>query len=164
MFHLYTPWKNKKTCNFLMFSGGMGLKIGLKPFYDKFIIYHSQVTIQLCENTFYNVKNRSTRRKWDICSKLIIKTPQRRHWRRYGAFITSFAHISHLILVFPVLAVKVNAVIKDLLDITYSARCLLVLDISARYDCAIQNTSPTAGMAVSRYNCDDCVKYDCSPK
>ena len=92
MFHLYTPWKNKKTCDFLMFSGGMGLKIGLKPFYDKFIIYHSQVTIQLCENTFYNVKNRSTRRKWDIRSKLIIKTPERRHWRRYGAFIASFAH------------------------------------------------------------------------
>lgn len=47
---------------------------------------------------------------------------------------------------------------------TYSAKCLLVLDVSALYDWAIQKQSPTAGMAVSRYNWDDWVKYAGSPK
>ena len=27
------------------------------------------------------VNNRNTGKKWDICSKLIIKTPERRPWR-----------------------------------------------------------------------------------
>ena len=35
---------------------------------------------------------------------------------------------------------------------TYSATCRRVLDCSALYDCAMQNTSPQAGMAVSKYN------------
>ena len=41
------------------------------------------------------VNKRSTRRKCEICSKLIIKTPERRQWRRSGAFIVNFDHISH---------------------------------------------------------------------
>lgn len=41
---------------------------------------------------------------------------------------------------------------------TYSATCLLVLDCSALYDWAIQNTSPQDGIAVSKYSCDDWVK------
>ena len=32
----------------------------------------------------------------EICSKLTIKTPKRRHWRRFGVFIINFEHISHL--------------------------------------------------------------------
>ena len=32
----------------------------------------------------------------EICSKLTIKTPKRRHWRRFGAFTVNFEHISHL--------------------------------------------------------------------
>ena len=35
----------------------------------------------------------------EICSKL-IKTPERRQWRRYGVFIINFEHISHFFLVF----------------------------------------------------------------
>ena len=31
-----------------------------------------------------------------MCSKLIIKTPERCHWRRSGVFIVNFEHISHL--------------------------------------------------------------------
>ena len=30
------------------------------------------------------------------CSKLTIKTPKRRQWRRVGVFIVAFEHISHL--------------------------------------------------------------------
>ena len=33
----------------------------------------------------------------EICSKLTIKIPERRDWRRYGIFIVNFEHISHLV-------------------------------------------------------------------
>ena len=36
----------------------------------------------------------------EICSKLTIKMPERRYWRRSGIFIVNFEHISHLALVF----------------------------------------------------------------
>ena len=40
------------------------------------------------------------RRHWrEICSKLTIKIPERRHWRRSGIFIVNFKHISRLVLV-----------------------------------------------------------------
>ena len=39
------------------------------------------------------VNNRNTRTRCEICSKLTIKTPQRRRWRRYGVFIVNFEHI-----------------------------------------------------------------------
>ena len=47
----------------------------------------------------FKVNNRSTRTRCDICSKLTIKTPERRQWRRSGLFIVNFEHISHLVLV-----------------------------------------------------------------
>ena len=34
--------------------------------------------------------NRNTRTKCKICSKLKIKTPERRQWRRFGVFIINF--------------------------------------------------------------------------
>ena len=44
--------------------------------------------------------NRNTRTQCEICSKLTIKTVERRHWRRSAVFIVNFEHISHLVLVF----------------------------------------------------------------
>ena len=41
----------------------------------------------------------NTRKRCEKCSKLTIKTPERRycrHWRRSAVFIVSFEHISHL--------------------------------------------------------------------
>ena len=35
-----------------------------------------------------------------VNNKVIIKTPGRRQWRRYGIFIVNFEHMSHLVLVF----------------------------------------------------------------
>ena len=35
----------------------------------------------------FKVNNRNTRKMCEICSKLTIKTPERRQWRRSGAFI-----------------------------------------------------------------------------
>ena len=42
----------------------------------------------------------------EICSKLTIKTPERRHWRCSGVFIVNFEHISHLALVFLLLTLN----------------------------------------------------------
>ena len=39
----------------------------------------------------------------EICSKLTIKTPERRHSHRYGVFIVNFEQILHDFLVFPLL-------------------------------------------------------------
>ena len=44
------------------------------------------------------VNNRNTRIRCEICSKLTIKTPERRQWRRSGVFIVNFEHASHLVL------------------------------------------------------------------
>ena len=41
-----------------------------------------------------------------ICSKLTIKTPERRHWRLCGVFIVNFEYISHLVLVFLLLTLR----------------------------------------------------------
>ena len=42
------------------------------------------------------VNNRNTRTRCEIWSKLTIKIPERRQWRRSGIFIVNFEHISHL--------------------------------------------------------------------
>ena len=51
----------------------------------------------LAGNYIFKVNNRNTRR-CEIYSKLIIKTPERRHYRRSGVFIVDFEHISHLVV------------------------------------------------------------------
>ena len=47
----------------------------------------------------FKVKNRNTRTRYEICSKLTIRIPERWQWRRSGIFIVNFEHISHLVLV-----------------------------------------------------------------
>ena len=42
-------------------------------------------------------------KKYEICPKLKLKTPERRRWRCFGLFIVEFEHISHLFLVFLIL-------------------------------------------------------------
>ena len=63
-----------------------------------------------CSNSehdyMFKVNNRNTRTRCEICSKLTIKTPERRHWRRSGVFIVNFEHISHLVLVFLLLTLN----------------------------------------------------------
>ena len=48
----------------------------------------------------FKVNNRNTRARCEICSKLTIKTPERRQWSRSGIFIVNFEHILHLALLF----------------------------------------------------------------
>ena len=40
----------------------------------------------------FKVKNRNTRKRCGICSKLTIKTPERRQWRSSGVFIVNLEH------------------------------------------------------------------------
>ena len=44
----------------------------------------------------FKVNNRNTRMKCETCSKLTIKTPERRHW-----CLVNFEQISHIVLGFP---------------------------------------------------------------
>ena len=53
------------------------------------------------------VNNRNTRKSSEICSKLIIKTPYRRHWYRSGVYV-NFEHISDLVLVFLLLILNMS--------------------------------------------------------
>ena len=48
----------------------------------------------------FKVNNRHTRTRYEICSELTIKTPERQQWRHSGVFIVNFEHILHLALVF----------------------------------------------------------------
>ena len=57
-------------------------------------------------NFLLKVKNGNTRIMCEICSKLTIKTPERRNWRRSGIFIVNFEHISHIALVFLLLTLN----------------------------------------------------------
>ena len=45
-------------------------------------------------NYMFKVNNRNTRARCKICSKLTIKTPERRQWRRSGVFIDNFEHFT----------------------------------------------------------------------
>ena len=52
------------------------------------------------------VNNRNTRTRCEICSKLTIKTSERRQWRRSGVFIVNFENIPHLPAVFLLLTLN----------------------------------------------------------
>ena len=47
-------------------------------------------------NYMFKVNNRNTRTGCEICSKLTVKAPERRHWRRSGVFIVNSEYMSHL--------------------------------------------------------------------
>ena len=52
------------------------------------------------------VNNKNTRTRYEIYSKLTIKTPEERQWRRSVVLIVNFKHISHLALVFLLITVN----------------------------------------------------------
>ena len=45
------------------------------------------------------VNNRNNRIKGKTCSKSTVKTQERPHWDRSGAFVANFEHISHCSIV-----------------------------------------------------------------
>ena len=56
-------------------------------------------------NYIFKVNNRNTITRCEICSKLTIKTPERRR-RRSCVFSLNFEHISHLVLMFLLLTLS----------------------------------------------------------
>ena len=54
----------------------------------------------------FKVNKRSTRGRREICSRLKIKKPGRRHWRRSGVFTVSLKHILQLVPVFLLLTLN----------------------------------------------------------
>ena len=54
----------------------------------------------------FKLHNRNTTTRCEVCSKLTIKTLERRQWLRFGVFIVNFEHISHLVLVFLLLTLN----------------------------------------------------------
>ena len=54
------------------------------------------------------VNNRNTRNKTEICSELIIKTPERHYWCLSGVFIVNFEHISYLVILFLLLTLSMS--------------------------------------------------------
>ena len=59
-------------------------------------------------NYIFKVNNRNTTTRYEIYSKLTIKTPERQHWRGSGVFIVNFEHVSHLVLVFLLLILNMQ--------------------------------------------------------
>ena len=45
-------------------------------------------------NYMFKVNNRNTRTRCEICSKLAIKKPERRHWLRSSVFIVNSEHFT----------------------------------------------------------------------
>ena len=54
-------------------------------------------------NYMFKGNNKNTRTRCKICSELTIKTPDQSQWFRSAVFIGNFEHMSHLVLVFPLL-------------------------------------------------------------
>ena len=54
--------------------------------------------------------NRNNRKRCEICSKL---TPERHHWRRSGVFIVNFEHIFYLFLVFVLLTLIKQMLLRN---------------------------------------------------
>ena len=60
-----------------------------------FMINHFRIFWRILANIYlFKVNIGNTRKRFKKCSKLIIKTPERRHSRHSGVFIVSFEHVS----------------------------------------------------------------------
>ena len=57
-------------------------------------------------NYLFKFKNRNSRTRCEMCSKLTIKTLERRHCRFSGFFIVKFENISNLVIVFLLLTLN----------------------------------------------------------
>ena len=86
----------------LLYTVILAIAQGVHFFIQTFRSSHSSFIIPAGINLFINlfkVHNRNTRTKCEICSKLTIRTPERRLLYPSGVFIVNSEHISHLALV-----------------------------------------------------------------
>ena len=83
-----------------LYQNWLKLVVAIKIY---FMIKFNTNPVGIC---LFKGNNKSTRTRCEICLNLTIKTPDRRHWRRFGVSIVNFEHISHLVLVFPLLTLS----------------------------------------------------------
>ena len=57
-------------------------------------------------NYIFKVNSRNTRTRFEICSKLTTKTPERDQWHRSSVCIVNFEHTSYLVIVFLLLTLS----------------------------------------------------------
>ena len=95
----YTPCKHPVTTRFLKFSGGIKREHG--PIWAKApILYCEWKGLNLNFKPFlaniylFNVNNRTIGKGCEICLKLTLKTPERRHWRKLWTYFTTFSSAS----------------------------------------------------------------------
>ena len=78
--------------------------------YDSVGIITSKLDKRMDQDTaciyLLQVNNKNTRTRCETCSKLKIKTPERRQKRRSGVFIVDFEDISHVVLEFLLLTLN----------------------------------------------------------
>ena len=92
------------------------------PFY----IIHERVNGQnilkaISKLTFTCSKSKETlEKRCEICSKLIIKSPEQRHWRRSGGFIVNFEHILQIFRVFLLLKLNKEVLAGMELKVSYT--------------------------------------------
>ena len=82
-----------------MFSWGIEIKHSGKMGQGKLKDFVLQYLKAITSILLLKVKNRDARKRCEICSKLTIKTPEQRYWRRSGVFIGNFEYISQVLLV-----------------------------------------------------------------
>ena len=61
----------------------------------------------LANNYLINANDENTKKRSEMCSKLIIETPERRDWPQSGVFIFTSEHILHFFPVFLSLTLKI---------------------------------------------------------
>ena len=93
----------KKLRQYIFFSWEIGVETDPRIHVVILITAKFPVDIYL-----FKFNNRNTRTRHEICSKLAIKTSERRQWRLSDVFIVNFEHISHLVLVFLLLTLNMQ--------------------------------------------------------
>ena len=75
--------------------------------YKFYEIFKNSCSVDYLANVYlFKITNRNNRKRYEICSKFTIKTPERRQWCRSGVFIVNFKHISYPVLVFLLLTLN----------------------------------------------------------
>ena len=107
-----TAWNETKYgvfsgSHFLVFSQNTA-KYGREktPYLDTFHAVGMFNSANPTGNYKFKVSNRNSRTRCEICSKLTIKTAERRHWRCSDVFTVYFEHISHRVLVYLLLTLN----------------------------------------------------------
>ena len=71
----------------------------------------------------FKVDNRNTRKRFELCPKVIMKASERRHWRRYDTCFVNFEHISHFFLLFLLLTLNKYLFVGMFLSRLWSNEC-----------------------------------------